>query len=603
MDGTLERRRSTLRAMRRCQRRGAAMLVLLVPVVTTLLLAGTGAASAATLDVCRSGCPYTQIAPAVAAANSGDTIKVGPGVYRGGITIDVSVRLAGAGAGSTIIRGGSHVLTIGAFGALSEPTVSISGVRITGGIARSSPVSVPVVGRSGVIAGGGGVEIPPQAISAEGVPSGGATVTISESAIVGNRADPARTVPSGLPCGARCPFAQAAGGGIDSWGHLTLVNTTVSGNTTGAAAGLPPVASDSDGAGIYSAQGSLTMTRTLVLGNHAAAARPNGRFAEGAAVFADFPFAAVTDSLTVNDSVVAGNIVSLTSNLPKFAAGQLIGLGANSGGIHVGDGIPTTVDNTAITGNRVMSYDPRGEAGGIDVAMNVGDSPLTMRNSTISDNKLFSNVATTADTGAAGNAIELDGGGTISNTRITGNSTTIVSPGGVAGNAGAGLVMLNFNNDARLVTVRSSVISDNTAIARTSAGTATSQGAGVFNDSLLDLDGVAVSGNTGQAIGPTGVAQGAGIWNGTDISGPPVQLSLDHTVVTRNTLTGTPGITLQGGGLFTELPVTLSHSLIARNRPDQCFGCANPAAAPQKSEMAGRQSRNPEANPDLHPGE
>jgi hypothetical protein len=361
-------------------------------------------------------------------------------------------------------------------------------------------------------------------------------------------------------------------------GQLTLVHTAVIGNTAGPAAGLPAVPSDSDGAGIYSAEGSLTMTGTLLAGNHAAAAIPNGRFAEGGAVFAGFPFAPVSDELTIRNSVVTRNSVSLTSNLPEFAAGTLIQLGANSGGIHVGDRIPTTVQNTAITGNSVASEDPLGEAGGIDVAMNVGDSPLNMSNSLISGNELFSTVATTTDTGAAGNALELDGGGIISNTSITDNTTTIVSPGGVAGNAGAGLVMLNFNNDARLVTVRGGVISGNTAIAKTSTGSATSQGAGVFNDSLLDLDGVAVSGNTGQAIGPTGVAQGAGIWNGTDVSGPPVQLTLDNTVVTRNSLTGSPGITLQGGGLFTELPVTLRHSLIALNRPDQCFGCASPAS-------------------------
>src|SRR5215471_11441456 len=112
---------------------GARMMVLLVPTVMTLVWAGAGAASAATLTVCPSGCQYSQIGPAVAAAGNGDTIKVGPGTYQGGITIGVSVKLAGAGAGSTIIRGGDHVLTVGALGASSEPTVSISGVTITGG--------------------------------------------------------------------------------------------------------------------------------------------------------------------------------------------------------------------------------------------------------------------------------------------------------------------------------------------------------------------------------------------------------------------------------------------------------------------------------------
>src|SRR5262249_5751973 len=72
--------------------RGARTMVLLVPMVMTLLWAGAGAVSAATLTVCPSGCQYSQIGPAVAAASNGDTIQVGPGTYQGGITIDVSVK-------------------------------------------------------------------------------------------------------------------------------------------------------------------------------------------------------------------------------------------------------------------------------------------------------------------------------------------------------------------------------------------------------------------------------------------------------------------------------------------------------------------------------
>jgi len=576
--------------------------MLLVPMVMTLLWAGAGAVSAATLTVCPSGCQYRQIGPAVAAASNGDTIKIGPGTYQGGITIGVSVKLAGAGAGSTIIRGGDHVLTVGSFGASGEPTVSVSGVTLTGGLARSSPESVPIFGEEGALAAGGGVEIPPQALPADGPPVKGATVTISDSVITGNIADPSAAVPSGIKCPGgfpqgQCPVAWAFGGGIDSWGSLTLVHTTVSNNTAGPAAGLPAICSDCDGGGIVSEQGSLTMTGTTVSGNRAIAAAPNGRFAEGGAVYANLDSGG-GDALTASNSTVTGNSASLTTNLPKFAGGQLIGLNANSGGIHVGDGVPTTVDGTAITGNAVTSTDPRGEAVGIDVAMIVGDSPLTMRNSTISGNTLFSTVATTADAGAGGNALELDGGGTISNTRITGNSTTIVSPSGVAGNAGAGLVMLNNNNDARLVTVHGGVISGNTAVAKTSTGSATSQGAGIFNDSLLELDGVEVSGNSGTATGPGGVAQGAGIWNGTDISGPPVQLDLNDTTVTRNSLTGSHGITVQGAGLFTELPVTLSHSLIALNTPDQCFGCTSPTPSPASSKITW-PGRNPDARPGL----
>jgi hypothetical protein len=574
------------------------MMVLLVPMVITLLWAGAGAVSAATLTVCPSGCQFSEIGPAVAAAHNGDTIQVGPGTYQGGITINVSVRLAGAGAGSTIIRGGDHVLTVGALGVSSEPTVSVSGFTITGGLARSSQESVPYWGKEGVVAAGGGVEIPPQAVPTDGLPVNGATVTISDSVITGNHADPVRAVPDGIPCpGKPCPIAWAFGGGIDSWGSLTLVNTTVSNNTVGAAAGLPAIPSDADGGGVFSAQGSLTMTGTTLSGNQAIAAAPDGMFAEGGAVFVRLDFTG-SDSLTVSNSTVTGNGASLTTNLPKFVGGQLIDLNANSGGIHVGNDVPTTFDHTAITHNSVTTKGLRGEPLDFDPAMLVGDSQLTMSNSTISGNTLSATMATTAETGPAGSTLELDGGGTITNTRITDNTSTVVSPDGVAGNAGAGLAA----SGTRLITVRGGVISGNTATAKTSTGSATVEAVGVLSDSLLELDGVQVSGNTGTATGPTGTAQGGGIWNGVEFAGPQVQLTLDHTIVTGNSLSGSPGITVQGGGLFTTLPVTLTHSVIAGNTPDQCFGCTGGTAPAVGSRTSLTPTRAREGSGPSWPG-
>jgi len=581
--------------------RGARMMVLLIPMAMTLLWEGAGAVSAATLTVCPSGCQYSQIGPAVAAAGNGDTIQVGPGTYQGGITIGVSVKLAGAGAGSTVIRGGDHVLTVGALGASSEPTVSISGVTITGGLARSSAESVPYFKEEGVVAAGGGVEIPPQTVPKKGPPTDGATVTISDSVITGNTADPVHAVspgPHGPPCpGGSCPIAWALGGGIDSWGSLTLVNTTVSNNTAGSKAGLPAICSDCDGAGIFSAQGSVSMTGTTVSGNRAIAAAPNGQFAEGGGVFVRLDFTG-SDALTVSNSTVTGNSASLTTNLPSFAGGQLIRLNANSGGIHVGNDVPTTVDSTAITDNSASANDPLGEADAIDAAMNVGDSPLTISDSTISGNRLTDDLATNADSGSDGSAVEADGGGIISNTHITGNTVTVVSPNGVAGNAGAGLAA--FNNEARLLTVSDSVISGNTAIARTSTGSATVTGVGILNESPMKLDRVVVSGNDGTAIGPSGTAQGGGIWNSTDLSGP-VQLTLDNTTVTHNSLTGSPGITLQGGGLFTTLSVTLHDSVISGNTPDQCFGCTGAPAPADSSRTSLTPTRAREGSGPISP--
>jgi hypothetical protein len=50
------------------------------------------------------------------------------------------------------------------------------------------------------------------------------------------------------------------------------------------------------------------------------------------------------------------------------------------------------------------------------------------------------------------------------------------------------------------------------------------------------------------------------MWNGVDLFGPPVELTLENTSVTQNVLEGSPGISLQGGGLLTNLTVTHRHS-------------------------------------------
>jgi hypothetical protein len=43
--------------------------------------------------------------------------------------------------------------------------------------------------------------------------------------------------------------------------------------------------------------------------------------------------------------------------------------------------------------------------------------------------------------------------------------------------------------------------------------------------------------------------------------------------LTHNTLSATAGVSREGGGLFTTVPVTLDDTVIADNSPDQCFGC------------------------------
>lgn len=515
------------------------------------------AAPKAPARLCVGGGPgcYTTIQAAVDAAHDGGTITVEPGTFTGGVTIDVSVKLLGAGAGRTIISGGGPVLTIGEFGASDEPTVLVDGVTITGGVTRSSPESAPFTGEEGVFAAGGGVEIPPNADF-----SGGATVTIANSVITGNRVAPSDTAPFGPPCPAGpCPFAFAGGGGIDSWGTLTLSNTTVSDNRVGSASGLGTLASDADGGAITSFLGPLTIEGSIIHGNQASATGPNGRFAEGGAISAS------GGTVTISSSSLTDNRADLQASLPNS-----VELLANGGGIHLsGDVRLAAISNTTISGNSVAMTNTVGDAeafsGGVHVNPGVA---FTLSNSVVFDNRVSS--ATLA--GSSGNA-EGDSGageilGTVSNTRVTGNTVIVTSVAGDA-TAFAG-AFIDFGS------ITNSRISDNHVHASSPSGTAFAAGGAIVVDEPgLTVRDSEVSGNTVAAVGASGSVRGGGLFDAAIADGPPGgPLKLVNSALTGNALSGSPGIVLQGGGLYLEnKPLTVTHSFIASNSPDQCFGC------------------------------
>jgi hypothetical protein len=504
----------------------------------------------------KPGC-YATIQAALDAAHDGDTIRVGPGSFAGGITIDKSVDLVGAGARATVINGGGPVVTIGEFLGSSQLTVTISDLKITGGVTTSSPLSTEWTGEGNVIALGGGIAIEPAAGYATGP-----TVTIGNSVITGNRAAPTGTLPFGPPCpgGVRCPFAWAKGGGIDNWGRLSLVNTTVSDNTSAG------VASDADGGGINDWwPGTVTLTNSNVTGNSAVAAVPNGRFAEGGGIFADPGV-----QLEISGSVVSNNTASLTSTFPfDVGGGDTLDMNTNGGGIHVGDDSTVTIENTELNGNTVSVEDPNGEPYAFDAALHPGSGPLVLSNVAIADNHVIATVASTADVGPSGSAIDIVGASTVTNVRITGNTTTVTSGSGTAGANGA----VYAGSTAQPAVITNSVIRGNSVKASSTGGPAVVLGGGLVNDGLLTLRNVLVSDNVGLASGPTGFARGGGIWNGSLFNSPPIELTLENTNVMHNTLRASPGLTVQGGGMFTAFPVTLNNSRIANNTPDQCYGC------------------------------
>jgi hypothetical protein len=550
--------------------------------VAALLLLGIGAASAsaATLHVCPRGCAYSQVADAVTAAHDGDVLSVAAGTYRGGFAITKSVVVDGTRAGRTVIKGGGPVITVGALDSSSEPTVTIREVTITGGVTHSAfDTSSEALG--------GGVYVPEAADGA--TPT---TLTIIASAITGNTAAPTSEVqsPSGAPCGAIgiCPFAHAGGGGIDSWGDLTVSYTLVAGNQASG-----PLTSDADGGGIYSQDGTLSIEHSVVTGNEALAGVPNGRFAEGAGIMIDNYFSNPGTCVSprplcrfiLRDSVVNGNTSRLETTLPLFSSNGDFVMLANAGGIHVGDNIPTTVERSKVDDNAAISSDLQGEPGSIDAGMIVGASPLTMRDSHVDHNLAATTAQTVADVAPVGDALEVDGSGTIVDTSVDGNLATTFSPNGVAGTYG-GLSVIGTD----LLTVRNSSISENLTLARSDTGSAEVLGGGVFNNTQLTLDHVTITRNTARAEGPDGVAQGGAIWNGDLFAGPPV-LTLANSSVVGNVLEASPGIPRQGGGIFTTFPIAQVNTLIAGNRPDQCAGCSLTPAGARRGTKNARVAR------------
>ncbi|MDQ6846387.1 MAG: hypothetical protein M3019_02200 [Candidatus Dormibacteraeota bacterium] len=536
--------------MNRPRRLGAVRVVVLVSAVAASLLSGSVRASAKTLDVCAAGCPYSQIEPAVAAATSGDTIEIGRGTYTGGFVITVSVALVGQGPDSTIIRGGGSVITIGTFGASIEPSVVIKGVRITGGVARSSPESTPFVGQDGALAMGGGIEIPPNAAF-----TGGATVTISNSEITGNRVAPTRTVPSGLPCpSGQCPFALAAGGGIDNWGTLTLTQTTVSDNRVGSASGLSTLASDANGAGIMNHLNTLTLNDSHVSDNRASATAPNGRFADSGGIFVE------KGALTMTDSWVTGNSAILAASFPNS-----VDLLAIAGGIHIGGTASATIKRSTISDNSVSMTNSVGNATAVSGGIHT-DVDVRVTDAVISNNSVRSATLVGSSGDAEGDSGGGEISGTISDTRYADNTVTVSSAAGQAvALAGAAIIGGSMTN---------SIVSSNGVHGSSPNGSVFVAGGGLVVAVNLELRNTTVTDNNGQARGLAGRAEGGGIFDSMAPTGPPEgPLTLTASAVTRNELGGSEGLMLRGGGVFTTSPVTQAHSVIAHNSPDQCYGC------------------------------
>jgi hypothetical protein len=211
-------------------------LGLLTGVVAALAFAQSGAAAGPPLKVCGSGCPYTTVTAALAAAPDGAAIQIGAGTYEGALDINKNLTLQGAGAGATTLR--PPVPTSWSDGAtvvVVEPGVEVTvrGVTLTGGSAYF-----------------GG---PPSCYSGESIDcqGGGAVRNSGNLTLVGDVLDRNLAGP---------PLGGGGGGIFNTRGaSLTVIGTTISHNR---------VTESGLGGGIFN-RGSAVITNSVIVDNSA----------------------------------------------------------------------------------------------------------------------------------------------------------------------------------------------------------------------------------------------------------------------------------------------------------------------------------------------
>jgi hypothetical protein len=171
-------------------------------------------------------------------ANAGDTVSVAAGTYNNRVTIGKNITIRGAGAGSTIVDGGTGGSV---FQVTSGVNAKIKTLRI----------------RHGKAAQGGGVFV-----------AGGATLAMTSVTLIDNQAN--------------------SGGGITNYGTLSLTKVRLEGNhgTSNAGGGLAnngtATLDRTDikgndaayGAGIYNSGGTLTITNSAIHHNTTASGYP-----------------------------------------------------------------------------------------------------------------------------------------------------------------------------------------------------------------------------------------------------------------------------------------------------------------------------------------
>jgi hypothetical protein len=480
-----------------------------------------------------------------ASPGTADVVNVAAGYYAepGGLFVNDAVDIRGAGSGSTTIDASG---TPGRVFLLAAGPVSIRDVTLRGG-------TLPDAGSGANALNGGGIWA-----------QNGVSLSLERVVVTGNATG--KGGGGGPPMSGQSPGAGGSGGGIYAQGPLTITDSTISSNTTGAGgSGAPDTgatgAAAGDGGGVY-ATGTLTITGSRITSNSTGA---GGAGADG------------------GSSARSG------------------GDGGDGGGIRVGGA--ATITNTAIAGNHTGAGGhggsastasgeggPGGDGGGIQAL-----ASLTLAGTSVADNTSGAGGAagTGSGSGAGGRGgfgagIRQDGGPlTISESGITGNRTGAGAPGhnggsgGVSGNAG-GVFADAF---AMPTTIARTTISGNTTGPGGAGGSGTAGAGGLaggiygagtqltITDSTISGNATGNGGSAQQNPAPGGRGGGLAFESGQPLSVTNVTIAGNSTGAGGDALAGFTAGAGSGSGAGAYLgssgAMTFRHVTVAGNQSGQ----------------------------------
>ncbi|MGH9087670.1 MAG: beta strand repeat-containing protein [Acidimicrobiales bacterium] len=360
------------------------------------------------------------LATALGTAQSGDTVVLEPGVYRGDVTLPVETGLTVAAVPGTSVTltgttasGSSPVLTVP-----TGASVTVRDVTITGGHTTSGSGGGGVVVTGGALALVGDTVSGNTAVLGGGIAEVGGTLTMLDDTVTGN-----------TQSGSTGPVGLAAGAGIAaSGGTVTISGTTITANTS----------AGDGGAGLFAAgDATVTITGSTVSGNQGAIG--GGIGVDGA-------------SVTVTHSTVSGNTATLGGGLFETTGSLTVGtttVSDNSAALE-GGGIGAlsgrvSLDTTTVAGNRATTY-----GGGLYAS----EAAVTVQASAVVD-----------DRASDGGGIDSAGGTvTVQRSTLAGNSASA---------AGGGVFAAQGTWDLEASTVSGNTAPTGAGIDVTTAGTAT----------------------------------------------------------------------------------------------------------------------------------